>query len=561
MEENKLEIFQENGINEISNELREYMSVCGVSPTGSGKSVIIANIAYRFINKNPNKNVIIFVHRDELLNGIRKELLKWFNIISQKIDRHTNYIDQNCRIFVSMVETFDRRSESNSFLDNFKSIGLCMVDECHLDSFTKIFEHFLEAKRIGFTATPKLAKKNKALKDYYQRCVIISNIPELIDLNKIKRNRGVVPALEYDLGTVDKKKFGKKGDDYDEKKMGDEFGDKYQIQNTLKAYLNLAYNKKTIIFNANIDHSIKMHNALIEAGLNSRHLDSDKKGKFASDKYRKETWEWFENTPNAILNNVGIATIGNDVKSIECVIINKSTLSETLFRQMIGRGSRAFIFDDGRIKEYFMILDMGKNLRDNHSWRYDYNVDWKEVFYNPRVSKREGVAPIKTCPECGAINYATARFCQGKVINQSYDAEKRESFFNKRLLDCGFMFSFNIREEDLIEREMILLSNKINVPETIKVYRDKKEYYSFFNIFQQIAAQARETIKSNYLDSKQLVYLYEIAYNKACEWNKVKEKRRYSNFKEDIKDKLLVNLKNLGFDIPVEEIEELNISI
>jgi superfamily II DNA or RNA helicase len=555
---NELELFQDNGIDRIGSSLSKNNAVIAVSPTGSGKSVIIANIAYKFINANPDKNVIIFVHRDELLHQIRKELMNWFGIISQKIDSKTTYIEPNCRVFVAMVETFDRRSERQSFLDNFKNIGLVMVDECHLNNFMKIFIHFYMAKRIGFTATPKSAKRNDPLKNYYHDIIIISTIPELLELNKVKPLRGVVPCDEYSLGKINRQSLKVKGQDFDDDKMGEEFGKTHQIENTLNAYLKHSYGKKTLVFNANIDHSIKMHEAFLKAGLNSRHLDSDKKGKYSSDAYRKDCWKWFEETPDAILNNVGIATIGNDIKSIETVIINKATMSMPLYRQMIGRGARPYQYPDGSYKKYFTLLDMGDNIMEGRMGKYAENIDWEFIFNNPKAPSENGVGSIKLCPECGSLNSIAARYCQGKILNPEYNRDKKEDFFNRRLMDCGYIFPIKLIEEDVTVREMIKIGDGIDVEKNIEFFKDKKEYFVYYELFRQIANMAKKELSDIYLDSKQLTNLYEIAYAKTSEWHKKMGKRRFSNFKEDVKNKIILSLKDAGFIVAIEEIAELD---
>lgn len=543
----ELEPFQEIGVSKIAYKLRDKKHILAVSPGGSGKTVIVSNICYRYFLKSENKDdqILIFVHKEELLNGTRKTLHKWYNIISQEINAKTKHL-QDVNVFVIMVETFERRSEIEKFFNHFNKAKIIIFDEAHLGFFEKIFVHFPLSKKIGFTATPISANKKKPLKDFYNDIVVIAKPSELIALNEYKRDRGIVPAITYSLSSIDRNSLKKKGEDFDEKVMGDEFKKKKQIQNTINNYIRLGYGKKFFCYNPNIESSLEIHQAFLDAGLNSRHIDGKKNGKYGNDRYRKETFEWFENTPNAILHNVGIATIGTDIPSAEGCIINRSTMSQTLWIQMCVRSSRPYRYPDGTYKDYSIILDMGDNAIGGGLLEPTFDHDWEFIFNNPKTSTRGGIAVIKECPDCGAITYASARICLAKKYSALDDDYE----------ECGFMFPIKNKEEDLIERTLVKITNEIDVKKNIDFFKDKKEYYSYYESINQVAYIARTELKGNYLDASYLKELYGIAHLKGSEWFKLKAKRKYPNFKEDIMRILSDQLIKLGFIIIPEEKEE-----
>src|ERR1700735_1568597 len=105
--------------------------VLAVSPGGSGKTVMSASTTSKYhikqYQKETQKKVAFFTHREELFNQTRDKFLR-FNNITEPIDANTNHINPHSDTFVVMVETFDRRSESSSFLDYFKNVGLVFID-------------------------------------------------------------------------------------------------------------------------------------------------------------------------------------------------------------------------------------------------------------------------------------------------------------------------------------------------------------------------------------------------------------------------------------------------
>ena len=70
---------------------------------------------------------------------------------------------------------------------------------------------------------------------------------------------------------------------------------------------------------------------------------------------------------------------------------------------MVGRGSRTF-----QDKADFVVLDHGGNVFRFGLWEEPRK--WSIVKKKKR--KGDGVAPVKCCEGCGAINHASARVCK-----------------------------------------------------------------------------------------------------------------------------------------------------
>lgn len=533
-----LEEYQEVFISDIKTSLIEHQAIIAQLATGGGKTVCFATICKRFIDFS-GKDIIIFVHRKELLEQTRKTLWKWYGIVSQEISANTKVIDSNAKVFVSMVETFNNRAKNSKFLDYMSNVGLCIVDEAHLSNFKKIFIHFLNALRLGFTATPISATKKDPLVNYYSSIVVGPSIKDLIAFNKKHQNRGVVQDISYAIKNINRSELEKKGDDFDADKMGLKFSSPRQIQNTIDAYIKWSNGKKALCFNANVAHSVLVTEAMCKEGLNARHLDGT-----CDDSYREDCFRWLKNTPNAILCNVGIATTGFDEPSIEVVIINKSTLSYTLWLQMCGRGARPYKYPDGILKDHFSVIDMGDNIIGGAMGEWSDDMDWENAFFNPK-KPREGVAPKKLCPLCNGLCAASARVCRNMVYNWLQPDEGME--------ECGYNFPIKAAKEDTLAKECILITSNVDVKYNIELFINRAEYFSLFETIRQVAFHARGTIEGDSLDEAQLEAIWDLCYMKIREWYKLKGKRNNGWMKKDGRFKLVNELKDLGFNINIEE--------
>ena len=559
--ERKLEPYQEDFVTNIIKTLGKHQSVCAQLATGGGKTIVFSAICNRYVKNTPN-DVLILVHRQELLRQTRKTIFDWYDIIAQEISANVkglHYIpmfDEKPRVYVAMVETFDRRAKNSFFIDNLKQVGMVIVDECHLSNFKKIFQHFPEALRIGFSATPLAATKKDPLKNWYEKIVCGVSIKDLIEHNKTNQTRGVVQDVTYVKKNIDRQAIIQKHEaaglfqtadqEFNQDIIGAEMSNKKMIQNTIDAYLKHAYGKKMLVFNANVEHSKLVTAAMVDSGLNARHLDGT-----SEDTYRKECFSWLKKTPNAILCNVGIATTGFDDTSIEGCIINKLTKSLTLWKQMCGRSARPYEYPDGTFKEHHIILDLGDNVIGGGHGEWSDDINWEEMFYNPKKPK-QGVAPVKLCPECGYLNPASARVCKGEEPG----LEEGDVIY------CGYVFPLaDIEEGEEPKLEMVLVSKNVNVKQIMEYFASRPLYASFYETARQVAWFARQDIKYDLLTEDEFQQIYDSGYPKIKEWIKLAGKKNNGWFTSEYKKKLLEELTKLEFDVDFKTKENESISI
>lgn len=421
---NELRGYQRIGIDKLATKYSQGKSrIIFQLATGGGKTVAFAGLIHRYLQRQ-QRRVLILVHREELLKQAYRTLYQWYEISAAPITAGTSYLP-NVMVYVAMVETANNRLKKNPAY--FGNIGLVIVDECHIGNFKKLYDQFSGALIVGFTATPISGSKKDPLKNHFEDIVCGVDIPELIEQGAL------VPNKTFHLKNVNRKELKIKNGEFDEREMGRMFSGTKMVQNCLKAYRELAPGKKAIVFNCNIEHSKKVNDAFLAFGYPSRHLDGE-----SDPRYRADTLTWFKNTPGAVLHNVGILTAGFDEPSVECVVINRSTMSIPLWLQMTGRGSRPF---PG--KEHFIILDMGSNAITHGDWCE--RRDWAHEFFHPEKPKEGGAAPCKECVGCGVIMHASQIVCPhcGAINKKApvYD----EEVVAMELLDSRQPFVINLQ--------------------------------------------------------------------------------------------------------------------
>ena len=494
----ELRPYQQRGINELRSKISYNRSVLFQLATGGGKTFIFSFFVKEYLEKCEG-NVLILVHRKELLQQTIASLQK-IGIEAETIDSDNKTPDFSNRVFVAMVQTISKRLEKDS---NYLDASLLIIDECHRQDFNNVIDMYKQSKIVGFSASPISASKKNPLNAIYKDIVTCADVSDLLEIGSLTTNKTFAFKGGVKRNEIKKNSFG----EFSNQSMLDQFGNPKMIENTTKAYEDFCKDTKTLIFNVSVEHSKAVCEAFVLKGYDCKYLDGN-----STD--RAKTLDWFHNTDNAILCNIDILTTGFDEPSILSIIINRSTTSLPLWLQMTGRGGRLY---PG--KDHFKIIDLGENVFTHGDW--SEKRDWKYLFENPKKYK-EGAAPIKDCPCCGYINYASARIC-------------RECEYEYPIKESKESQIFELIEIKKIEPEKFLANNQGYKPARA-VHKIQE---TLVQSFKKVSKTEFESNKNKFIDHVFVNFWEQYSYlhtQKPTDYKKSHYNRTF--WKEQLEDKI-----------------------
>lgn len=386
--------------------------------TGYGKGVVIPWAA-KYLNLG---KTLVLCHREVLVNQLIDNM-SLLGLTSEKIIQKTRKLHHKSDCYVGMIETVYNRVLKNP--NYLQEVGLIICDEAHRLEFIKLFEYFPNSKIIGFTATPVLTYRDtyfkcnyckteypslteccyqevaeysrpRTMSKYYDDIVVGASIEYLIEHGFLVQDVSICKVFD---DTSLKQKNG----EFTTESLEQVFDTDEAKYDVIKHYEEYAKGKKTIIFNSSINANKHLLEEFKNAGYENVQSDDSKNP-------NPKIIDWFKKTPDAILLNVDKYTAGMDVTDIECVILNRATLSLSLYLQMAGRAGRSTKLIP---KDHFILIDLGGNVKRHLEWS-DPSRDWERIFFKgigEDKPKKQALEQITDCPECGMLQPRTTKIC------------------------------------------------------------------------------------------------------------------------------------------------------
>jgi superfamily II DNA or RNA helicase len=460
-----------------------YERLCVSLPTASGKTVVFSTFAAVCISQN--KKIAIAVNRRELLAQTVKTLQN-IGVPSSTITAKSKKLG-NASVYVMMVETIARRQSHLQYLREVCDV--LIVDECHIGNFNKIIDGWKQV--FGFSATPMTVKKRESLAEFYHNLYVPLQVPDLIEKGYLiePKTYGPKSALLQENFKI-KAATG----DYDERQMGQIMSQEKYLNICVDYVEKFGNNKRVIVYNANIEHSLLVTNAMRKRGINAHHVDGT-----TPEAERKLILQTLFDEPDCVVNNVGILTFGFDCPEVETIVLNRKTTSLPLYLQMCGRGAR---LSNKILKTYFNIVDLCGNYAVHGLWNDE--LEW-DVLFEKSKSDKEGAAPTKSCPECETVVHAKVMECPS----------------------CGHIFETKEIQQDVKDPELILIEKlKADVIEIMDKVNQRGQ-----NVYRGLHLIKEKIFKDNQGESlEKLINLLVLSLPQWCKENDKKNNQWHKDF-------------------------------
>ena len=329
--------YQEECIQAVNDTFLESQSCLVVMATGLGKTVTASEI----MRQRGGRSFWV-AHRSELIEQAEATISNLTGVTPQieMAERKAFEFFSTNGCVVGSVQTLNAIRNGKKRLEKFdpRFFNTLITDEAHhavAKSWKAVSEHFCvndNLKHLGMTATPDRSDE-LALGQLYDKCAFRYDIEDGVNdawLVPLHVNRLYMDEIDLSLvGTV--------AGDLNQGQLSQVMERDKAIHGVASALLSETGSMKTLVFTSGVAHAHGLADI-----LNARKFGSACAIDGKTDKAERKTiMERFKNGDIQYLCNVGIATEGFDVPSIECVAIARPTKSRSLYAQMVGRGTRS----------------------------------------------------------------------------------------------------------------------------------------------------------------------------------------------------------------------------
>lgn len=348
-----------------------------VMATGTGKTYTTFQIIWRLWKAKAVKRALFLVDRNILADQTLVNDFKPFGSVMAKVKNRK--IDPAYEIHLALYQAITGPDEEDKIFKNVSPdfFDMIVIDECHRGSaaedsaWREILEYFSGAIQLGMTATPKETKYVSNIA-YFGDPVYTYSLKRGIDDGFLAPYKVVRIDIDKDIygwtpppGMIDDLGQEIEGRTYNQKDMDRILilnqrtklvaGRVMQLLNATDPFA------KTIIFCEDIDHAERMRAAIVNAA-GQLAIDNPKyvmriTGDSVEGKAELDNFIDPESTFPVIATTSDLLTTGVDAKTCKLIVLDKTINSMTIFKQIIGRGTR---IDEEYNKWFFTIMDFKK---------------------------------------------------------------------------------------------------------------------------------------------------------------------------------------------------------
>lgn len=348
-----------------------------VMATGTGKTYTTFQIIWRLWKAKAVKRVLFLADRNILVDQTLVNDFKPFGSVMTKIKNRK--IDPAYEVYLGLYQAITGPDEEYKIFKNVSPdfFDMIVIDECHRGSaaddaaWREILDYFSNAVQVGLTATPKETKYVSNM-TYFGDPVYTYSLKQGIEDGFLAPYKVIRIDIDKDIygwtppsGMTDDLGQPIEGRTYNQADM-----DRILVLNQRTKLVAKRVMKfltatdpfaKTIIFCEDIDHAERMRSAIVNAA-GKLAIDNPKyvmriTGDSVEGKAELDNFIDPESKFPVIATTSELLTTGVDAKTCKLIVLDKSIKSMTMFKQIIGRGTR---IDEEYNKYFFTIMDFKK---------------------------------------------------------------------------------------------------------------------------------------------------------------------------------------------------------
>lgn len=367
-----------------------------VLPTGTGKSVVIADFVKGAVEAYPRCRILMMTHVKELIEQNYEKLISMWpfapaGIVSAGLKRRDYY----SQIVFGGVQSMHRHARKIGHVD------LIVVDEAHMiprNSDTMYGKFIAEMKAInplvkvvGFTATAyrldsgMLHEGDDAI---FTDIAYEANVADMIEQGYLAEVTSKATTTGLDVTGVKKQGGEFKAGELERAVDTDDLNDRITDEIIAKGQDRGSW----LIFCAGVDHAEHVAAMLTNKGVECGVVTGD-----TPPLERATILHRFKTGSLRAVANVNVLTTGFDAPGTDLIALVRPTESAGLYVQMVGRGTR---IAEG--KDNCLVLDFAGNVRRHGP------IDQIKV---KAPGQGDGEAPVKECPKCFELLYTAIRVC------------------------------------------------------------------------------------------------------------------------------------------------------
>ncbi|HTF62664.1 MAG TPA: DEAD/DEAH box helicase [Edaphobacter sp.] len=301
-------------------------------PTGTGKTVIFSHLRE---HHQIEKRMLVLVHTEELARQALEKLRR-HNNVRIGVEKAAEYASMRDEIVIGSVPTLGRKDIGRLGMFHPETFGAIVCDEAHhatAETYQRIFQHFglydgsNKILLLGVTATP-YRRNGDQLGSVFQKSVFHMPMNEAIEEGWLCDLRAYRVRSGVSLDGV-----AVQANDFNTPQLETTVNTRARNELVVRSWYEHAEKRSTIVFCVDIQHARDLSAVFQRENVAAECI-------WGADPNRKEKLERHRRGDITVLTNCGVLIEGYDDPRISCIVLARPTMSQPLFVQMIGRGTR-----------------------------------------------------------------------------------------------------------------------------------------------------------------------------------------------------------------------------